>query len=97
MQAQRQPEASHEVAAESPRGRFAFATGSALVIAFCGEAAMHQLSWNAARSFHITKRGGLGGVDDTLFSLLLSRPKVCTWLQAFIISWMVTAWLVHVP
>ena len=45
------------------------------MIAFCGEAAMHQLSWNAARQFHISKRGGLGGVDDTLFSLLLSRPK----------------------
>ena len=58
--------------------RFAFATDCAVVVAFCGESAAHRLSWNAAHPLSISQHGGLGGVDDTLFSLLMSRPQVWT-------------------
>lgn len=56
--------------------RFAFATDRALIVVFCGEAAVHRLSWNALRLLSITTYEELGGVDDTLFSLLMSRPQV---------------------
>ena len=53
---------------------------------FCGEAAVHRLSWNALRLLSITTYEELGGVDDTLFSLLMSRPQVgcdfVMWLSA---------------